>query len=210
MAVREPVPVRSYRAVVDDVERRIYRVDRWRLPLPGGVEVRAILYTVCAFVGLSAASGLPLLAQVLGALPSGVRYLALPVLVGWGLAAWRIDGRAPHNALLAVARFCARAKTLAGLRPTRPPGSRLAPVGALQIAPAGDEAVYRPGRVRGPARVILRYPARLEVQRARAADSARRPTGVRRVRVERAGERVRPLARGRELQIPEGAEVRFG
>ena len=194
MAAREPVPVRSFRAVVDDVERRIYRVDRWRLPMPGGIEVRAILYTVASFVALAAAGSLPLLGAIVDELPAGIRYLALPVLCGWGLSAWRIDGRSPHHALIGVVHFACGARTLAGLRRTDAVGEAMAPVAAVEVAPAGDEAAYRRGRVQGPARVTLRYPARIE-------------SGAKRLRVEGAGERVRPLPRGQELQVPEGAEV---
>jgi len=209
MAAREPVQVRSYRAVVDDVERRIYRIDRWRLPLPGGIEVRAILYTIAAFVVISVLAGLPVVGRLVGGLPIGIRYLALPVLIGWALAAWRIDGRAPHHALAGATRYAIRAKTLAGLHSTRSVGSQFAPVAALQIAPAGDETRYRSGRVRGPARVTLRYPARLELKRSIARNGEETGQASRRVRVTRVGETVRPLALGRELRVPPGGEVRF-
>jgi len=210
LSARESVAVRSYRAVVDDVERRIYRVDRWRLPMPGGIEVRAILYTVGSFVALATAAKLPLAGQLLAQLPPGLRYLALPVLIGWGLSAWRIDGRAPHYALVAACRFACGARTLAGLRPTSPVGTQRASVAALQIAPAGDEAAYRRGRVRGPARVTLRYPARLEVERSGGADVESALARAKCLRVSGVGEKTRPLSRGRELHVPDGAEVRIG
>lgn len=208
MAAREPVPVPSYRAVVDDVERRIYRVDRWRLPAPGGVQVRAILYTLAAGVGFMAAAKLPVAGQLLRLLPVGVRLVALPVLAGWALASWQVDGRAPHHAAAGLARYRLRSRTLAGLRPTAAVGAQITPVAAVQIAPAGDEPAYRRGRVRGPARVVLRYPAQLEVERARGR-GAEALAASRRVRVRGLGERPRPLSRGRELRVPEGAEVVF-
>jgi hypothetical protein len=207
VAAREPVAVRSYRAVLDDVERRIYRVDRWRLPAPGGVQVRAILYAIGAAALVMVVGKLPLVGQLLGLLPVGVRVVALPAAAGWALASWRIDGRAPHRALAGVARYRARARTLSGLRPTAAEGAQLAPVAAVEIAPAGDEPAYRRGRVRGPARLVLRYPARLEVERRRGRRSEE--LAARRVRVRGLGERPRPLARGRELRVPEGAEVVF-
>ena len=37
--------IRSYRRVFE-VDRRIYRVDRWALPVPGGVPLRAVGYFV--------------------------------------------------------------------------------------------------------------------------------------------------------------------
>jgi hypothetical protein len=203
VASREPIVVRSYRAVVDDVERRIYRIDRWRLPLPGGVEVRAIVYAVAAFAALAVLDSLPLAGQLLDTLPVGVRYLALPVLAGWGLAAWRIDGRAPHRALWGACRFAASPRTLSGRRRTLRVGEELLPVGELRTAPSGDEAAYRRGRVRGPALVVLRYPARL----ASANAAGRRELGDR-VSVEPV-DGGRPLIRGRELRVPAGGEVRF-
>ena len=203
MTLREPIVVRSYRAVVDDVERRIYRIDRWRLPLPGGVEVRAIVYGLAAFAALAALDSLPLTGQLLDALPVGVRYLALPALAGWGLAAWRIDGRAPHRALWGACRIAASPRTLSGPRRAPRTGTELVPVGELRVAPSGDEAAYRRGRVRGPALVVLRYPARLTS--AKAPD--RRGLGDR-VSVEPL-DGGRPLVRGRELRIPGGGEVRF-
>jgi len=207
VAAREPVSVRSYRAVLDGVERRIYRVDRWRLPAPGGVPLRAILYTIAAAVGVMVAARLPLAGQLLGLVPVGVRVVALPVAAGWALASWQIDGRAPHHALAGLARYRVRARTLAGLRPTVSQGAQVAPVAAVQIAPTGDEPAYRRGRVRGPARLVLRYPARLEVERRRGRGSD--ALAARRVRVCGLCERPRPLPRGRELRVPEGAEVVF-
>jgi len=129
------------------------------------------------------------------------------VVAGWALASWQIDGRAPHHALAGLARYRVRPRTLAGLRPTAAVGAQLAPVTAVQIAPAGDEPAYRRGRVRGPARVVLRYPARLELERRRGRGSD--ALAASRVRVCRLGEHSRPLSRGRELRVPEGAEVVF-
>ena len=210
MAAREHVAIRSYRAVLDDVERRIYRVDRWRLPAPGGVQVRAIVYTVAALAVVAVGSGLPVVGGLLGILPPSVRYLALPVAAGWGLASWRIDGRAPHHALAALGRFAARARTLSGIAPSPAVGSQLAPVASVQVAPSGDEAAYRAGRVDGPARVVLRYPARLEFEGA----GRRRPRGeriarARRVRVSGLEGTERPLVVGHELRVPKGTEVFF-
>ena len=210
MPAREPVAIRSYRAVLDDVERRIYRVDRWRLPAPGGVQVRAIAYTVGAAVLVAAASGLPLVGSLFGILPASVRYLALPIAAGWGLASWRIDGRAPHHALAALGRFAVRARTLSGIAPSPTVGVQQAPVAAVQIAPAGDEPVYRAGRIRGPARVVLRYPARLEFDGAgRRTPPGERVARARRVLVSGVEGGERPLVVGHELRVPDGAEVVF-
>src|SRR5215213_11221217 len=39
----ERLMIRSYRRVFE-VDRRIYRIDRWALPVPGGVPLRAVGY----------------------------------------------------------------------------------------------------------------------------------------------------------------------
>ena len=46
----ERVVIRSYRRVFE-VDRRIYRVDRWALPVPGGVPLRAVGYFAATRAG---------------------------------------------------------------------------------------------------------------------------------------------------------------
>ena len=204
------VPVRSYRDVVDVVERRIFRIDRWRLPTPHGVSVRGLAYAGACFAAVLVASGLPGTGPLLGLLPPSVRYLALPVLGGWALSSLSIDGRPPHHALFAAGRHRLGARTVAGLRRASAVGCELTPLAAVQIAPAGDEARYRAGRVCGPATVTLRYPAEVTVERSSrpiAGERASGLAGARRVRVRALS--GRPLVRGQEIQVPDRAEVVF-
>ena len=44
--------IRSYRRVFE-VDRRIYRVDRWALPVPGGVPLRGVGYFAAAVAARS-------------------------------------------------------------------------------------------------------------------------------------------------------------
>src|ERR1700759_1052579 len=84
--------IRSYRRVFE-VDRRIYRVDRWALPVPGGVPLRAVGYFLAAV----------LLVLVLGRVPgfsevsAPIRFVVLPL----GLAILGVqaapDGRAAHR-----------------------------------------------------------------------------------------------------------------
>lgn len=207
---RQGVAVRSYRDVVDQIERRIFRVDRWRLPAPHGVPVRAIGYALAILGAVLVLDALPLIGELLGLLPGSVLYLAVPALGGWALQATDVDGRPPHHVVAATARFWLAPRTLAGLRRAPAVGTTLAPVEAVQIAPAGDDARYRPGRVRGPATVVLRYPAELAPERVgvRAeSDPASRLASARRIRVR--PRRGAALVRGQELRVPEGREVVF-
>lgn len=204
------VTVRSYRDVVDVVERRIFRVDRWRLPTPHGVSIRALGYAAGCFGLVLVAGAMPLIGELVDLAPASLRYLALPALGGWALASLAIDGRPPHHALLSAARFGARPRTLAALRATQPVGTSTSPVAAVQVAPAGDEPHYRAGRVRGPATITLRYPAELEVTRRRRSNGAAGRSALSdagRVRIRAlAG---RPLARGSQIQVPDRGEVVF-
>jgi len=203
------VSVRSYRDVVDVVERRIFRIDRWRLPTPHGVSVRALAYAGACFAGIAVASGLPGFRQLLGLLPASVLYLALPALAGSALSTLSIDGRPPHHALVAALRHRLGPRAVAGLRRVPPVGSRLAPVAAIQVAPS-DDGRYRAGWVRGPATLTLRYPAEVTVERGRRPATGARDSGL----VDARRVRVRPLSGrallvGRELRVPEGGEVTF-
>jgi hypothetical protein len=206
------VAVRSYRLVVDQVERRIYRVDRWRLPSAHGVSIRAILYALAALATIWGASRLPVVGWALGALPASLSFGALPILAAWLLASWRVDGRAPHHALSGVLRYTASPRTVAGLRRCPAVGSRATPVDAVEIAPAGDEHRYRAGRLCGPAIVALRYPARIELEGVSwGADSDRgeRIASAKRLVVTPMGAGARPLSRARTLRVPAGKGVVF-
>src|SRR5215208_979935 len=98
MSEPERVTVRSYRLVTDRLERRLFKIDRYRLPLPYGVPLRSLLYAVSTLLGVAVLSGLPLVGRLLGALPASVRLIALPILAGVLLTRFEVDGRAPHRA----------------------------------------------------------------------------------------------------------------
>ena len=206
------VEVRSFRGVVDNVERRIFRVDRWRIPKPDGLSVRSIVYTIGIFIALMVVGRLPVIHQLLGVLPPSVRFVALPVLGGWGLSAWSPDGRAPHHALISALRLVRAPKHLAGLRPCPALGTELSAVAEVCIAAGVDEPRYRPGRIQGPASVTLRYPAKIEPQgapRRFRGDAAAAAEHATRLVVTPVGRNVRAMARGHVIQVPAGKELVF-
>lgn len=193
-AKRREVAVRSYRSVLDGLERRIYRLDRWRLPTPHGVSVRSIVYVLAVLATVAVAGRLPVAGAGLSLVPDSLRWLGVPLTGGIALAAWAPDGRPPHAALRSLVRFWLWPRTLAGLRRCAPVGAELAALGRVQLAPSGDEPRYRRGRVRGPARVVLRYPARVERRGSRLSLRSAGPG--------------RALSRGVELRLGAGGELR--
>jgi hypothetical protein len=182
--------VRSYR-VVFELERRIHRIDRWRLPLPYGLPLRSLGYAFAALLAVILLSGLPLLGDLLGVLAPPLRLVVLPAGVAYALTRLRVDGRAPHRALAAWVRFVAAPRQLAGFRRAPPVGSAVS-LGVVALVPDGREARYRRAVLHGPVSVVLRYPA-----------GARAHGGTLRIRQLSA----RPLLRGRRLRLEEGQRL---
>jgi hypothetical protein len=208
------IAVRSYRDVVDVVERRIFRIDRWRIPHPGGVPAVALGYFVVAVAAILFALRLPLLGELLALMQPALRFIGIPAICAWALVSWQVDGRRPHHALVSALRHRLGARTLAGLRAVPAVGTRLAPLDGATIAPSGDEPRYRAGRVRGPATVVLRYPAEVRVEDRRGHPvvaptlDAALPRG-RRVRVRAMAGAARPLGVGELVEIPADGELVF-
>ncbi len=208
-AEHSPKVVRSYRLVFRR-SWRIFRIQGWRIPLPNGLELRLIGYWLACLAALALLGRLPLLGAPFAALPPSLRLLALPIAAAWALSRWEIDGRAPHRALAGIGAWWLRPKTLAGGRSCPPPGVSFAPLRQLALAPDLAAGVYPRGRLAGPARVLLRYPVRVEferVPRARGLSPAERAAAARRWRLHPAA--TVPLHRGKTLEIPAGRTLIF-
>ena len=149
------VAIRSFR-VVFDLERRIHKVDRIRLPLPYGLPLRSVAYALIAFLGVVALSRVPLLGVPLLALPSPVRLAVLRALSAYALTQLRPDGRPAHWFLLAWTRQRLAARKIVGLAPARP--AAVERLGALVLAPDERDVRYRAGVIEGPAVALLRLP----------------------------------------------------
>jgi hypothetical protein len=186
--------VRSYR-VVFRRRWRIFRLQGWRIPLPNGLELRVIGYWLACLAAILLFDRLPGLGVLIAAIPESMRLLALPVAAAWFLSKWEIDGRSPHRALVGLAGYWLRPRSLAGLRAAPPEGTVLTPVHRLSIAPDLYGSSYPRGRLVGPARVLLRYPVTV------------RPAGPRCWHLRATG--APALHRGRTLEVPHGREVVF-
>src|SRR5688572_21097813 len=115
------VVVRSYRTVFR-FERRLYRFDRWRLPVRGGVPLRALVYTPAVYLALIAMARIPGAGWAIHALPDPLRWGLLPLALVVVLLRLELDGRPAHRALWAIVRWRLGPKWRAGLRPCRAPG----------------------------------------------------------------------------------------
>jgi hypothetical protein len=185
--------VRSYR-IVFRRRWRIFKVQNWRIPLPNGLELRALGYWAACLVAIALLARTPLLGLPISALPPSIRLLAAPVAAAWALSRWEVDGRSPHRALLGLIGHRLRPRNLAGLRRCPREGADLITLEQLTVAPDTAAPDYPRGRIAGPATVLLRYPATVQPQRKdwrlRQAPAA-------------------PLHRGRTLHIPAGHAVSF-
>ena len=180
--------IRSFR-VVFALERRIHRVDRFRIPLPYGLPVRAAVYAFVALVLIVLAGRIPAVGELIGLLPAPLRFVALPIGIGFLLSRARVDGRPAHRFLVSYARHRFAARYMSAFRHIDPPGQAVRFTEPIPFIPD-----WR--RVVGPARLRLTEAAELEERRG-GAQLVIRPVaaGV--------------LRRPRLLTVERGAEVIF-
>lgn len=154
----EPIVIRGY-SVVFRLERRLHRIDRWRIPLPYGLPMLAIAYAAVALAVVIALTQAPVVGAVVGAAPAPLRFVVVPVGVGIALTRARPDGRPAHRHLHALLthKLTARRRATAARRADRLAAHRL---DAVRLAGGAHDLAARRGRVRGPAGVVLRAPAR--------------------------------------------------
>lgn len=139
------------------LERRIHKIDRWRIPVPFGVPLRGIGYAAALVAASLVLGGLPLLGPLVAAIHPAIRLIAVPCCAGYLLYMWEIDGRPAHVALVSAARVGLGPRRIAGFRSAPAIGAAVR-LGDVALAPDESGARLRRGGVRGPATVVLRYP----------------------------------------------------
>jgi len=122
--VEDQLLLRSYRRVFR-IERRLYRIEDWRLPLPGGVPLRAVAYFFVAELCVLVLAQLPGAGQALSLLPVEWRYGILPI--GCAMAGWWAspDGRPAHRFAVTWLRMQLRHRRRRAGRAVRAEGERL-------------------------------------------------------------------------------------
>jgi len=163
MSAQGEIHIRSYR-VVFDLERRLHRIDRWRLPLPYGLPIRSLAYAAITLVTVVIATRLPVLGSAVAVVPAPARLVLLPAAVALVLTRINVDGRTAHRTAAATIGFLLRPKRIAACRRAPAVGSakRLNPI---CIAPDGRSSRLRRGIVHGAAVARLRYPVALDERR---------------------------------------------
>ena len=182
--------IRSFR-VVFQLERRLHRIQHWKLPLPYGLPLRGLAYGALVLLAIVALGRVPVLGELVRLMPPPVRFLLAPVGAGFLLARARVDGRPAHRFLLAWARHRAGARWVSAFRPIDPPRhvravrradrvrARLLGAGVSPRAAEGPRAgaaalpgAGHPPRAQAGCRSELRQPAA-----ARQGDQLRRSPG---------------------------------
>jgi hypothetical protein len=195
--------IRSYRTVFD-LERRIYRVDRFRLN-PGGVPLRGIAYFLVILAAVLLAGALPLVGVLARVLPWYVRALAVPGALAALLTLIKVEGRPFHLAVLALLRYGAGPRELAGLRP-RIPADRRWRMDELVLLADGSDSRLRRLRYTGPGTVFVSAAHICTVwSTGPLARLARRPS----VMLAGLPEKSRPIS-GRVIALEDGARLKVG
>src|SRR3954466_640751 len=153
-AMADRVMIRSYRRVFE-VDRRIYRVDRWALPVPGGVPLRAVGYFAGSLLLVV------LLGELVAFLSPPLRYVVVPLAVAVLGTQAAPDGRTAHRFAWEWLRFRCRAHRRSAGRVVRPEDEPVRWDGDLAVRWDADGAELHHARVRGPARVTFNVPTTL-------------------------------------------------
>src|SRR3954464_8745638 len=162
------VIIRSYRRVFQ-VDPRIYPVDRWALPVPGGVSLRAVGYFAAALLAVVILGGLPVAGELVGMLAPPLRYVVLPVAVAVLGTQVAPDGRSAHRFAADWLRFHWRARRRSAGRVVALEDEPVRWDGELALRWAAHGAELHRGRVKGPARVTFNVPIDLHGLQAPAA-----------------------------------------
>lgn len=96
--------IRSFR-VVFDLERRIHRIDRFRVPLPYGLPIRSLAYGAGALLAVILSMRLPAIGALMHVLPAPARLVIVPAAASYVMTRVRLDGRSAHAAAVAWALF---------------------------------------------------------------------------------------------------------
>lgn len=152
---RDPIVIRSYRRIFN-VDRRIYKVDKYALPVPGGIELRAVVYFIAAELAILFLTVLPVIGDALGVIGWQYKFFILPLAVAVLGTRVTPDGRPAHRYVASLVGYSLRRHRVAGAYAAPledEPGTFQADV---WVTPDSHSADLRRARVKGPATVHFR------------------------------------------------------
>src|SRR5262245_14572082 len=138
----EPRQIRSY-GVVFSLERRLHRIDRFRIPLPYGLPLRSVGYGAFILVAVLAAGRLLGMGELVARLPAPVRFAVLPTVGAVLLTRLRVDGRHAGAAGVAYVAFLAAPRQVAGWRRRR--WGHMVRIEDFTVAPGAEGPTIRRG-----------------------------------------------------------------
>jgi hypothetical protein len=169
----DQITLRSFRLAFE-VERRLHRIDRFRIPVPYGIPLRGIAYGAVALMGVLWCRAIPVLGEAESLIPWPARFLVLPGAVAVVLCRLDYDGRPAHEAALARMLATVRPSTVVSFE-----GVRRASAEALDDVVLGPDergTAFRTGEVVGAGRVAFRMPV---MARRRGRDIEIQPSSSR-------------------------------
>src|SRR3954469_6262973 len=146
------IPIRSF-GVVFDLERRIHKIDRFRVPLPYGLPLRSLGYAIVALAIVLVASAIPLIGSPIVAIPAPVRLVGLPIAAAYALTGLQIDGRPPHVVGVTAIRYALGPRRIAAWSPA---GAGLKRLDDIPLVCDEHAPQLRLGRLRGPVEAVVR------------------------------------------------------
>ena len=161
---RPQLTIRSFRLAFE-LERRIHKIDRFRLPLPYGLPLRSVAYALAALIAVLIVKALPVVGAAIEIMPWPMAYGFLPAAAAQALTQVQLDGRPAHEAAAAWLRVTLGPRRLVGFAPAR--ARSVERLGLFVVAPDERGVAYRRGLVDGPASVILRQRATATPRRSR-------------------------------------------
>src|SRR3954464_3528188 len=94
------ITLRSYRLAFD-IERRLHRVDRFRIPVPYGIPLTALGYAAAGLLLVLILRQIPVASALLAVLPLPIQLVLRPETLSFLRCRVRADGRPAHEAALA-------------------------------------------------------------------------------------------------------------
>lgn len=155
------IQIRSYR-VCFQLERRLHKIERWRIPVPYGIPLIGIGYAAAILLTALVLARLPLAGALVGTMPWPLAYVVIPIGGAYALTRLKVDGRPALVAARAWVRMQTGPRRIAAFRAA--PGPCRVELGQVTVAPDDSGASMRRGVVEGPATVTLRYPVSMSAR----------------------------------------------